>query len=229
MDQIALVERWQSVQEEIAVAARQAGRLSTEIQLLAVSKFHSAAAVRFLYEAGHRHFAESYMQEAQAKIEALPADIVWHFIGHLQTNKAKLAAGNFALIHGVDSVKLAQALQRKATALGVTQSVLVQVNLAREVQKSGIVEVDLPPLAEFLAESASLQWDGLMLIPPMFDTSKEARPYFAALRKLRDRLEIQYGLALPELSMGMTADFDVAIQEGATMIRIGSKIFGGRT
>ena len=161
-------------------------------------------------------------------MEVLPPEISWHFIGHLQTNKAKAVVGRFDLIHGVDSLKLARSLQERAEALGLVQDVLVQVNLAAERQKSGILEADLPPLAEYLAASRNLRWQGLMLMPPFFDDPKRARPYFARLRELAGALRAEFGLPLPELSMGMTGDFEAAIEEGATLVRIGTRIFGER-
>ncbi len=228
MDGSLLVERWNAVLADMAEAARQAGRLPEDVRLLAVSKFHSVEDIQSLYLAGQRFFGESYVQEARPKMERLPQDISWHFIGHLQTNKVRHVAGRFALIHGLDSVKLARALQNKVEELGERQDVLVQVNLAQEAQKSGISEADLPDLAQFLAGSSWLRWRGLMLMPPVFDDPEGAKPYFAALRRLRDRLERRYGVELPELSMGMTGDFAAAIEEGATLVRIGTRIFGER-
>lgn len=228
MDSSCLVERWQGVLAEMAEAARRAGRSPADVRLLAVSKFHSAEDIKRLYQAGQRLFGENYIQEAQTKMNALPADIDWHFIGHVQTNKVKFVVGRFALIHGVDSVRLAQALQNKVEIMGGHQDVLVQVNLAQEPQKSGISETDLPMLADFLMGSRCLCWRGLMLMPPIFDDPEGARPYFAALRRLRDNLERRHGAVLPELSMGMTGDFAAAIEEGATLVRVGTRIFGAR-
>ncbi len=228
MEGTVLVDRWRTVLGEVAEAARKAGRSADAVRLLAVSKFHSAEDILTLYRAGQRLFGENYVQEAQAKMAALPADIEWHFIGHPQTNKAKQVAGRFALIHGVDSLRLARALHDRLAALGAEQDVLVQVNLALEIQKSGVTEADLPALGEFLAASRHLRWRGLMLMPPVFDDPEGARPYFAALRNLRDRQARRFGLDLSELSMGMTGDFVAAIEEGATLVRIGTRIFGER-
>ncbi len=228
MDGTVLVERWRTVLDDVAEAARKSGRSADEVRLLAVSKFHPAEDILMLYRAGQRLFGENYVQEAQAKMAALPAEIEWHFIGHVQTNKVKQVAGRFAVIHGVDSVRLARALHDRLAAWGREQDVLVQVNLAQEPQKSGISEPELPELAEFLMNSTFLRWRGLMLMPPVFDDPEGARPYFAALRGLRDRLELRHGVDLPELSMGMTGDFAAAIEEGATLVRIGTRIFGER-
>lgn len=224
-----LVGRWRQVLEEMAEAALAAGRDPAGVRLVAVSKRHPAAAVAALHAAGQTVFGENYVQEARAKMAALPASIQWHLVGHLQTNKARQAVGAFALIHSLDSVRLAQTLQEAAARQGVTQPVLVQVNLGREVQKSGVLEEDLPALAETLVGAPNLAWQGLMLLPPCFDDPEGARPYFAALRRLRDGLEERWGVRLPELSMGMSGDFAAAIAEGATLVRVGTRIFGERS
>ena len=223
-----IVARWEQVCTDIARAALRSGRTARDVRLVAVSKYHPAESVAALYQAGQRVFGENYVQEALTKRESLPADIEWHFIGHLQTNKVRQVVGCFDLLHGVDSLKLAQSLQNKAAALGMRQKILVQVNLAREPQKSGIAPDQLPELAEYLLRASDLDWQGLMLMPPVFDDPEGARPYFTALRELRDSLTQQYGLLLPELSMGMTGDFMAAIEEGATMVRVGTRIFGER-
>ena len=228
MDQANITDRWREVLDQMAQAARRAGRTPDCVRLLAVSKLHPAEDILTLFEAGQRMFGENYVQEAQTKMAILPQDISWHFIGHLQTNKAKNVVGRFSLIHGVDSLKLAHSLHNHAEAQGVVQDVLMQVNLAAERQKSGIFEADLPPLAEFLAVSTHLRWQGLMLMPPFFDDPRRARPYFVRLRELAGALRADFGLALPELSMGMTGDFEAAIEEGATLVRIGTRIFGER-
>lgn len=222
------VERLREVLERMAHAARSAGRRPETARLVAVSKLHGPDAVETLFRAGQLVFGENYIQEALGKMDTLPGDIQWHFIGHLQTNKAKVAAGRFALIHSLDSVKLARSLQEKTVDLGLVQDVLVQVNLAGEVQKSGVAEKDLPELAEFLAAAPNLRWQGLMLMPPFFDDPERVRPYFARLRELAVRLRREFGLPLPELSMGMTGDFEAAVEEGATLVRIGTRIFGER-
>ncbi|WP_028576600.1 YggS family pyridoxal phosphate-dependent enzyme [Desulfomicrobium escambiense] len=228
MEAAEMRQRWCEVLERMAAAARTAGREAGDVRLVAVSKLHPADAVRALYEAGQREFGENYVQEAEAKMAVLPPEISWHFIGHLQTNKARNVVGRFSLIHGVDSLKLARSLHDRARAMDLVQDVLVQVNLAGESRKSGILEGDLPPLAEFLAGSAHLQWRGLMLMPPFFDDPERARPWFARLRGLAESLRAGFGLPLPDLSMGMTGDFEAAIEEGATLVRIGTRIFGER-
>jgi pyridoxal phosphate enzyme (YggS family) len=228
MDKDVMTGRWREVLDRMAQAAARAGRAAGDVRLVAVSKRQPAEAVRVVHAAGQRDFGENYVQEALAKMAECPSDITWHFIGHLQTNKVKYVVGRFGLIHGVDSLKLARSLHDRARALGVTQDVLVQVNLAAEEQKSGILERDLAPLAEFLAGCRHLRWQGLMLMPPFFDEPERARPYFARLLALAERLRADFGLALPELSMGMTGDFEAAIEEGATLVRIGTRIFGER-
>jgi PLP dependent protein len=228
MEHSDIIERWREVLGQMAQAARRGGREPDDVRLLAVSKLHSAQDILTLFEAGQTMFGENYVQEALGKVAILPGEISWHFIGHLQTNKVKSVVGRFALVHGVDSLKLARSLQGQAATQGVVQDVLVQVNLAGETQKSGILEAELPELAEFLAASPSLRWQGLMLMPPFFDDPDRARPYFARLRDLAETLRASFGLTLPELSMGMTGDFEAAIEEGATLVRIGTRIFGER-
>jgi hypothetical protein len=228
MEHADITGRWREVLCRMTQAALRVGRVPESVRLVAVSKLHPAEAVGALFEAGQPIFGENYVQEAQAKMAVLPQEIAWHFIGHLQTNKVKDVVGRFELIHGVDSLKLARSLQERAAALNMTQAVLVQVNLAGEAQKSGIPETELPPLAEFLAESTHLRWQGLMLMPPFFDDPGRSRPFFTRLRVLAESLRASFGLPLPELSMGMTGDFEAAIEEGATLVRIGTRIFGER-
>ena len=228
-----LVARLSSVREDIAAAALATGRDPDEVRLVAVSKLHSAQAIRALARAGQRDFGESYVQEALAKREepALASgelDIAWHFIGRLQTNKAKFVAGAFDLVHGVDSRKLAHALHKRAEAMDVRQRVLLQVNLAGEAQKAGVVPDHARQLATEVMDMPHLRLEGLMLMPPFFDDPERARPYFAELRELRDRLAAELGTPLPELSMGMTGDFREAVAEGATLVRVGTRIFGER-
>lgn len=228
MDAQALSARWQEVQDKIAQAAAQSGRRAQDVRLVAVSKGHGVQSLKTLYHCGQRIFGENYVQEAQQKIAGLPADIIWHFLGHLQTNKVKHVVGVFDLIHGVDSLRLARSLQRRAQALNCVQNILVQVNLGGEAQKNGVLEKDLPCLAEFLVDAPNLHWQGLMLMPPFFGDPLQAQPFFARLRTLAQELSHNFGIALPELSMGMTDDFEMAIAHGATLVRVGTKIFGPR-
>ena len=224
-----LAERAAGVREALAEAAKQAGRAPEDVNLVAVSKLHPASDIRDLAETGQTEFGENYVQEALAKQEELAGlDVNWHFIGGLQSNKAKYVAGKFALVHSVDSPKLAQALHKKAVSLDVVQDILIQVNIAGETQKSGITVEKLPEMAEAVLGMEGLRLVGLMTMPPFFDDPERARPVFARLRELRDGLETRLGTGLPHLSMGMTGDFVPAVQEGATLVRIGTRIFGTR-
>jgi len=221
-------ERLAKVHERIAAACAACGRDPAEVTLVAVSKLHEAAAVVAMAALGQRIFGESYIQEALPKMEACPAGLEWHFIGHLQRNKAKLAIGRFALIHTVDNLELAQSLQQRNAACGLTQAVCLQVNVAGEAQKSGVAPDGLPALAEAVAAMPHLALRGLMVIPPVFDDPEGARPSFARLRELRDETARRLGLDLPVLSMGMSGDLEAAIMEGATHVRVGTDLFGPR-
>lgn len=224
-----LAGRVAEVKKALAEVATRAGRRPEEVTLVAVSKLHPGSDIRALAESGQVDFGENYVQEALGKQEELAdLDVNFHFIGGLQSNKAKFVAGNFCLVHSVDSRKLAQALHKKAGSLGVVQDILLQVNIAEEVQKSGITEEMLPQLAEDVMNMDGLRLVGLMTMPPFFNEPERARPVFARLRELKEGLEKQLGLSLPHLSMGMTGDFVPAVEEGATLVRIGTKIFGAR-
>jgi len=230
IDPAGLAGRLAEVKEEIARAAARAGRQADDVRLVAVSKTHPAEAVRVLAAAGQRDFGESYVQEALGKQSALfdISGIRWHFLGGLQSNKAKFVAGAFHLVHSVDSPNLAQALHKKTTARGAVQDVLVQVNLGGEVQKRGACADDAQCLAEAVLALPGLRLRGLMLMPPWDEDAEAVRPWFRGLRELRDSLSIRLGVSLPELSMGMTNDFVQAVEEGATLVRVGTKIFGRR-
>jgi pyridoxal phosphate enzyme (YggS family) len=220
-----------AIRERIAEAARAAGRDPSDVRLLAVSKTFSADHVRAAYAAGQRDFGENKVQEALQKIEATAGlPIRWHLIGHLQSNKAKKAGGVFAAIHSVDSVDLVNRLDAAASEAGTRPELYVQVDLAGETTKFGAPEADVPAIVRAAVECRAAVLRGLMLLPPWFDDPEQARPYFRRLRLLRDRL-IEDGIDgahLGDLSMGMSHDFDVAIQEGATLVRVGTAIFGKR-
>jgi pyridoxal phosphate enzyme (YggS family) len=224
----ALLKRHAEVREAVAGAARAAGKRPEEVLLLAVSKTQPLSAVEILAQAGQTDFGESYVQEALEKIETCRRPLRWHFIGGLQTRKAKLVAGRFSLVHSLDSLKLARSLHKRAGELDVVQDVLLQVNLACEAQKCGVAEAEAEALAEAVLGLAHLNLTGLMVLPPYDENPEASRPYFAALRDLRDRLQVRLGRLLPQLSMGMTGDFVPAIEEGATIVRIGTRIFGPR-
>lgn len=222
-------QRWQEVRDGVSEAARRAGRKPGEVELVAVSKRHAAEAIVRLHDAGQIDFGENYVQECVDKMDGLQErSIRWHFIGHLQSNKARFLAGKVHLIHTLSSEKLARTLSRKAQEADAVQDVLIQVNLAREEQKSGVLEEEFDELARTVCEQPGLRWQGLMLMPPFFDDPEGARPYFAGARKLLEKCRKEYGLKLPHLSMGMTGDFVPAIEEGATLVRIGTRIFGPR-
>ncbi|HEY2431516.1 MAG TPA: YggS family pyridoxal phosphate-dependent enzyme [Vicinamibacterales bacterium] len=220
-----------SIRSRIEAAARAAGRDPASVRLLAVSKTFPADAVREAYEAGQRDFGENKVQEALQKIEAtaeLP--IRWHLIGHLQSNKARRAAGAFAALHSVDSIDLLRRLDAAAVEQGVRPEIYVQVDLAGETTKFGAAEAEVGDIVRAAGHCRAATMRGLMLLPPWSDDPEQARPYFRRLRLLRERL-IEAGTDgshLTELSMGMSHDFEVAIQEGATLVRVGTAIFGKR-
>lgn len=231
------LERYLRFLERLEAACAAAGRPREAVRLIAVSKFHPAADVAALALAGQVDFGENYVQEALAKRDALAsgpsaqvaAGLRWHMIGHVQHRKAAQVAGAFSLVHTLDSIRLAQALERRMAGASAVQPVLVQVNVGTEPQKSGVLPEHLPELADYvLAACPHLELRGLMCLPPVFDAGEAARPHFALLRALRDRLALRTGLPLPELSMGMSGDFAGAVAEGATMVRIGTDIFGQR-
>jgi len=208
------------VEERIARAAERAGRRRDEITLVGVSKVKPASAIREAYEAGLRHFGENYVQEFAAKRAELGdmPEAVFHMIGHLQSNKARAAAELFDVVETVDTARLAQRL----SAAGRRLRVLIEVRMGNEETKSGVEEKDLPALVETVQSLAGLELAGLMVIPPWTEDGETSRPYFRRLRELGTRL------GLPELSMGMSNDFEVAIEEGATLVRVGTAIFGAR-
>lgn len=221
-----IAKRLRSVREEISRAAEQAKRDPASVRLVAVSKRHPASAIREAYEAGQRDFGENYAQELAQKANDLAdlPNLRWHMIGHLQSNKARLLAPHIAVIHTIDSPKLASELGRRCEALGRVVEALVEVNVARDPNKSGCDPADLPQVIDAIQAQPSLKLRGLMTIPPLTDDPEDARPSFAGLRALRDA----QGGACVELSMGMSQDLRVAIEEGATIVRVGTAIFGER-
>ena len=227
-----LAARLTAVHERIAAAARNCGRSPDEVRLIAISKTHPASAIRTLSELGATDFGENRVQEAEEKISEIGRDKVrWHLVGHLQANKSRRAVSLFEVIHSVDSLDLARRLDRLCDEEGRDKcSVLVQVDLGHEETKSGVDESELPHLVDGLRPLKHLELIGLMTLPPFFDDTEQSRPFFRRLRELRDELESQgaFGGRKGQLSMGMTHDFEVAIQEGATMVRIGTAIFGER-
>lgn len=224
--QYEIRERFRIVLARVGAAAYKAGRDASTIRLVLASKTQPSEAIRAAANAGALDFGENYVQEAIAKRAELSdlTDIRWHLIGHLQTNKVKVAASGFALIHSVDSVRLAEALARAQPSPRV--HALIEVNLGDEASKTGVAPDGVAAILD--AARDKLEIDGLMTIPPPGANAEAARPYFAQLRELRDRLATQSGYALSELSMGMSDDFEVAIEEGATIVRIGRAVFGER-
>jgi pyridoxal phosphate enzyme (YggS family) len=215
--------RLAEVKQRIGRAAERAGRDPATVTLVAVSKTHPVEAIRVAHAAGATVFGENYVQELARKQEALAGlELEWHLVGRLQRNKAKDVVGRVSLVHSVDSAGLAEALAKRAAAAGVVQDVLVEVNLAAEATKAGVAEAELDALLGVIAPLGSLRCRGLMTMPPPADDPEASRPVFRALA----RLAAARGLA--ELSMGMTGDFEVAIEEGATLVRIGTAIFGER-
>jgi pyridoxal phosphate enzyme (YggS family) len=230
-EDIDLKKRMERVKERIAKAAESCGRSADSVRLVAVSKTMPIEAVREAIDAGATVLGENYIQEAREKFNALASlPAAWHFIGHLQSNKAKYAVRMFDLIHSVDSLKLATALDRYAEKIDRVQPILIQVNVAREDSKSGIYPEDTLALVKSIAGLKNILVRGLMTIPPYFNAPEEVRPFFAALRELRERIkdEAIANIHMDELSMGMTGDFEAAIEEGATLVRIGTAIFGER-
>jgi pyridoxal phosphate enzyme (YggS family) len=224
-------ENFHNVREKIEMAARRASRKPEEILLIAVSKTHPTGAIREAYDAGLRHFGENRVQEWEGKLSAL-ADLraSWHLIGHLQSNKAARAAKAFHSVDSVDDWSLAERLDRAQAEKGTGEKlrVLIEVHMGGEEAKSGVSEADSPELAERLLAFAHLELAGLMCIPPFRDNPDEVRPFFERLRKLKEQLEARIARPLPTLSMGMSHDFEAAILEGSTEVRIGTAIFGTR-
>jgi pyridoxal phosphate enzyme (YggS family) len=228
---MSVVDRLSAIRERIAAAARSAGRDPSSVRLVAVSKTFPIDAVREAWEAGQREFGENRVQEALQKIHAsADLEIRWHLLGHLQTNKAGKAASAFATIQSVDSVELVDKLDRAAAEADVSPELLVQVDLAGEATKFGAEPNEARRILDAAARCTAARVTGLMTLPPVPDTPEDARPWFRQLRELRDRWQAD-GVPeamLRELSMGMSQDFEVAVEEGATIVRIGTAIFGSR-
>ncbi|MDQ3369806.1 MAG: YggS family pyridoxal phosphate-dependent enzyme, partial [Myxococcota bacterium] len=223
-----LADRWRAVRARVDAACGEAGRDPTSVTIVAVSKTHPAEAVRAAAAAGATDFGENYAQELVTKRAewADSASVRWHYIGRLQRNKAKLVAGQVALVHAVDTLELAVELAKRAAP--TVQPILLAVNIAGELTKGGLAVDDVPALARAIAAVSGVRLDGLMTMPPPADDPATSRAAFEALRDLRDGLEQDLSRPLPVLSMGMSGDFEVAIACGATHVRIGTAIFGSR-
>jgi pyridoxal phosphate enzyme (YggS family) len=214
---------------QISAAARKAGRSPSDVQLVAISKTHDTDKVGAVYDAGQQIFGESRVQEARAKIPLLPSNLRWHFVGHLQKNKIRHALPLFELFHSVDSLGLAQDVNRVAEEEGLHPRVLLEVNVAGEGSKFGFKPEQLRAEMEQLLAFSRLSILGLMTIPPIAEETEASRKFFVQLRELRDRLQAEFHVDLAQLSMGMTQDFPVAVEEGATLVRVGTAIFGERS
>jgi pyridoxal phosphate enzyme (YggS family) len=224
----AIEENVEQVRSLMAAAAQKAGRSIDEVQLIAISKTHPAESVRAAHAAGLSTFGESRVQEARAKIPDLPSSLHWHFVGHMQKNKIRHALPLFELFHSVDSLALASDINRIADEEGMHPRVLLEVNVSGEGSKFGFSPERLRTDMESLLALSRLTIEGLMTIPPLAPEAEGSRKFFAQLRDLRSQLETEFKMSLTELSMGMTNDFEVAIEEGATMVRVGTAIFGER-
>jgi hypothetical protein len=216
------------IHEQIRAACLRAGRQESEVTLIAVTKTFPADRVREAFDAGQRDVGENRLQEAESKIPLLPAALRWHYIGQLQRNKVRKVLPLFAMIHSIDSLRLAQYTNEVARELGLFPRVFLQINLAGEESKAGFSIEELRASWESLLSLDRLEIVGLMTVPPAVDDAENSRPWFAALRALRDDLAHQTNTPLPYLSMGMSGDYEVAIEEGATHVRIGSAVFGRR-
>jgi pyridoxal phosphate enzyme (YggS family) len=225
----SIAENLERVREQIAKAAKKSGRSTDDVDLVAISKTHDAEKVREAIEAGQSLFGESRVQEARIKIPELPSNIRWHFVGHLQKNKIRHALPLFELTHSVDSLALAQDMNRIAEDEGLHPRVLLEVNVAGEGSKFGFNPEKLREEMESLLALPRLSILGLMTIPPIVEEAEASRKYLVELRELRDQLQTEFKVDLAQLSMGMTQDYAVAVEEGATLVRVGTAIFGERS
>src|SRR5438128_9169363 len=224
-----IAENLERVRKQIVAASKKSGRNVDDLELIAISKTHDAVKVREAIEAEQSLFGESRVQEARVKIPELPSNLRWHFVGHLQKNKIRHALPLFELIHSVDSLALAQDINRIAEEDGLHPRVLLEVNVAGEGSKFGFGPEKLKAEMESLLALPRLSILGLMCIPPIAEEAEPSRKYFVALRELRDRVQNEFHVDLAQLSMGMTQDYAVAVEEGATLVRVGTAIFGERS
>lgn len=218
------------IREQIAAACERSGRDPQQVHLIAVSKVKPAAMVEEAYAAGQVRFGESYVQEVREKVDQVASPVEWHFIGGLQSNKVKYLRGKVAMIHSVDRLSLAEEIDRQWAKIDGRVDVLIQLNLGHEESKSGTEEADLEALVRQVAALPHLRIRGLMTLPPYFENPEEVRPYFRRLRELSEKIAALGipGVQMQELSMGMSHDFEVAVEEGATLVRVGTAIFGER-
>jgi PLP dependent protein len=226
---VDITENLTEVTSKIAVACDRSGREINSVQLIAVSKTFPVELVRSVHEAGQLVFGESKLQEAEPKIAELPSSLCWHFIGTVQRNKVRKLLENFQVIHAIDSLRLASYTNEISAELGLSPKVFLQVNIGREDSKGGFEPDILRSEMDALLKLERLEVIGLMCIPPAGPRGESARPWFSLLRQMRDALESEFLVKLPSLSMGMSGDYEVAIEEGATHVRVGSAIFGKRS
>lgn len=219
----------QKVMSKVDEAVRLAGRSQGEVQLMAVSKTWPAEHVIHAVDAGHRVFGENKIQEGEVKVPELPSSLEWHMIGHLQRNKVRKCLALFDYIHSVDSLKLLRYMDGVASDLGLQAKVFLQVNMGEEAQKTGFIAAEMKQSYEDMLSLENISIEGLMCIPPAAERAEDSRKWFAATRELRDSLETHFTKSIPGLSMGMSSDYAVAIEEGATIVRVGSSIFGSRS
>lgn len=227
----AIAQQLETVRKRIRTACERCGRNPEAVELVAVSKTRPAPDILAAFRAGQTIFGENYVQELSAKVAQIHEPLHWHFIGHLQSNKVRQIAGQVSLIHSVDRLSLAQELSRQWGRLGMVCNLLVQVNVSGETSKSGATAAEALELVRAIAALPHLQVQGLMTMPPFFDDPQEARPFFRELRQLADSIREERipGVSMERLSMGMSGDFEVAIEEGATLVRVGTAIFGERS
>lgn len=221
-------DRYDAIRQRMAAACGRAGRDPSAVRMIAVSKTHGPERVAEAAAAGVTIFGENKVQEARAKIPLCPGHLVWHLVGHLQSNKAYAACELFDVVHSVDSLKLLQVIDRACDELGKTMKVLIEVNVSGEGSKFGAAPEAVPALLEAANSLTRVEVRGLMTMPPFMPEAEDARPHFRRLRELRDGWSETTGIPLDELSMGMSGDFEVAIEEGATWVRIGTALFGER-
>jgi PLP dependent protein len=222
-------ENLHRVQARISAACERSGRSEDSVQLIAVSKTFPAEWIRQAADCGHRVFGESRLQEAEPKVASLPSNLIWHFIGRLQRNKIRRILPLFPVVHAVDSLRLAQYMDGIALEEGLFPQVFLQVDIANEESKAGFASDVLIQELDSLMGLKRLEVIGLMCIPPAVEDPELSRPWFARLREMRDEIQTRVGVPLPHLSMGMSGDFEVAVEEGATHVRVGSSIFGKRS
>jgi len=224
-----LEENYHSIQKQIALSAEKVGRDPATVRMMAVSKKMEAEKIRVIWRLGHRLFGENRVQEAKVKIPEMPVGGEWHFIGGLQTNKAKDVVDCFDVVESVDRLELATELQKRLELVGKKMRIMLEVNVGGEAAKHGCAPEKVEELLQEVMPLSRLEVIGLMAIPPFREVSEMARPFFSKLREIRDQLQESQGVHLPELSMGMSHDFSVAIAEGATIVRIGTALFGPRS